>query len=178
MHNKRGVALKVLIIILVIIVIIHSIFHIIFFKTNLSLVNTLGMSGMAIGEVPAAEIENQIRTNSSYSLPSAIIIAAEWLLLFALIVLSFIRSHLEHSKDKIVHLELLSKKNKSDTDIDILYEILQKNKKVTVSQVSELFKVDKKVVEEWGEILEHNDLAVVDYPRFGEIEIRLKDETA
>jgi len=109
-------------------------------------------------------------------LPSMIIILGEWVLAFSLLTLAVIRGRLTKSVEKAAHIELLKKKNKNDTDIDILYEMLKKNKRIPLSRIAELFKVDKKVVEEWGKILEENGYAVVDYPRFGEIEIILKED--
>ncbi len=173
---KRGRALKIVIALVIIAALIHSFLHIVIFKTSLSLTKTIGLSGFAVGELNSEELESKIRNNSNASFASMIIVGAEWVLLFSLIALSAVKSRLADSVQRAAHVEILKKRTKSDTEIDMLYDLLQKNKKITVSKAAELFKVDKEIIESWGEILENNQLAVVDYPRFGEVEIRLNDE--
>ena len=151
--------------------------HIILFKTDISVVKTIGLSGFAIGDLKSEEIENNLKGNTYISFPSTIIITIEWGLLFLLIILSSIKSKLAQLTQKNTHIELIKKISKSDTEIDTLYKLLQKNKKINLTKAAEIFKVDKKIIEEWGEILENNHLAIVDYPRFGEVEIRLNEET-
>lgn len=176
MKDKRGRGIKIVISLVIIVAIIHGISHIILFGTNLSLIQTIGLSGRAIGESNFDSIELSIKQSEKVPLPSMLVIIAEWVLVFSLIALTTIRKHLAESMQKATHIELVKKKNKSDTDIDLLYEMLKKNKRISLSKLAELFKVDKKVVEEWGKILEENGYAVVDYPRFGEIEIRIKED--
>ena len=55
----------------------------------------------------------------------------------------------------------------SRTDLDTLYEVLKRKKKVNMYEVERAFKIDSKVAIEWAKILENGDLAVIDYPRFG-----------
>ena len=175
MGNRGVAALKVLAYLIVFVALLHGFTHIVLFETKLSLVKTVGFSGFAVGDVTSEEFEQNIKADSEASRSSLLIIGAEWVLLISLILLSVMRSHLtliEHHAD---HLELVKKKSKSETDIDVLYNLLQKNKKLSVTKIAQLFKVDKEIIKEWGEVLENNNLAVVDYPRFGEIEIRLKE---
>lgn len=176
MKDKRGRGLKIVISLVTLIAITHGISHIILFNTNLSFMQTIGLSGRAVGDISLDSIESSIKQNEKVPLPSMLVIIAEWALVFSLIALTTIRKHLAESMQKATHIELAKKKNKSDTDIDLLYEMLKKNKRISLSKLAELFKVDKKVVEEWGKILEENGYAEVDYPRFGEIEIRIKED--
>lgn len=176
MKDKRGRGLKIVISFIILLALIHGTAHIILFETNLSLVQTIGLSGRVIGDSDTDKIEVFVKQNERIPLPSMLVIIAEWVLVFSLIALSTIRKRLTESMQKATHIELLKKKNKSDTDIDVLYEMLKKNKRISLSKLAELFKVDKKVVEEWGKILEENGYAEVDYPRFGEIELRIKED--
>lgn len=176
MKDKRGRGLKVVISLIVLVALIHGTAHIILFGTNLSLVQTIGVSGFAIGETNTDNIEISVKQNEKIPLPSMLVIIAEWVLVFSLLALSSIKKRLAESVQKATHIELVKKKNKSDTDIDLLYEMLKKNKRISLSKLAELFKVDKKVVEEWGKILEENGYVEVDYPRFGEIEMRIKED--
>ncbi|MGV8131319.1 MAG: hypothetical protein ACP5N7_04440 [Candidatus Pacearchaeota archaeon] len=176
MKDKRGRGLKIVISLLVLVALIHGTTHIVLFGTNLSLTQTIGVSGFAIGETNVENIETSIKQNEKIPLPSILVIIAEWVLVFSLLALSSIKKRLAESVQKATHIELVKKKNKSDTDIDLLYEMLKKNKRISLSKLAELFKVDKKVVEEWGKILEENGYVEVDYPRFGEIEMRIKED--
>lgn len=175
MMSKGSGGLKIVISLVVLIAIIHASVHVIIFNTNISLAKTIGLSGLAIGETNTENIENNLKQNESIPLPSMVIIITEWVLVFSLVALSSIKRKLTESIQKASHVELVKKKNKSDTEIDTMYEMLKKNKKISLTKLAELFKVDRRIVEEWGKILEENGLAVVDYPRFGEIEIRLKE---
>ncbi|MEK6915049.1 MAG: hypothetical protein AABW89_00725 [Nanoarchaeota archaeon] len=176
MNKKEGRAIKIALSLIILLALVHGVSHVIVFKTGISLTKTTGLSGLVIGDTSSEEIEIKIRQNESLPLPSMIIMIAEWVLVFSLLALSSIRKHLAESIQRATHIELSKKRNKSDTEIDVLYDMLKKNKKITLTKLAELFKVNKKVVEEWGKILEESGFVVVDYPRFGEIEIRLKDE--
>lgn len=175
MSTKGGKAAKVLAYVVVFIALIHGFAHLVLFETSLSLISTIGLSGFAIGDVTAEEFEQNIKVNPQAPKSSLFIIAAEWIMLISLITISVLRSHLTLTAQHAEHIELIKKKSKSETDIDVLYQLLQKNKKLTVTKIAQLFNVDKEIVKEWGEVLENNNLAVVDYPRFGEIEMRLKE---
>ncbi len=172
---KSNKFLKVSAYLVLFIALIHGFLHIVIFETNLSLVETGGFSGFAIGNINSEEFEKNIRGSEQTPKSSLYIIGAEWITLLSLIFLSVMRSHMAITAQNNQHIEILRKKGKSETDIDLLYQMLQKNKKIAVSKIAQVFKVDKSVIEEWGNVLENNDLAVVDYPRFGEIEIRLKE---
>ena len=176
MISKREGAIKIILALIILVSITHSISHFILFKTNLSLIKTVGLSGRVIGDTNIDNIETNIKQNNKIKIPSMVIIAGEWIFLFSLIALLVVKKHITEKVQKTAHIELLSKRNKSETDIDVLYEMLKKNKKIPLSKLAELFKVNKKVVEEWGTILEESGYAIVDYPRFGEIEIILKEE--
>jgi hypothetical protein len=54
--------------------------------------------------------------------------------------------------------------NKNKTDLDILYEVLQKNNKIKISTIAKAFKVKEETAMEWCKILESAELAIIDYP--------------
>ncbi len=60
-----------------------------------------------------------------------------------------------------------NKTKKSRTDLDMLYEILKKRKKIDIVDIESVFKVSPEVAFGWAKILENGDLAVIEYPRFG-----------
>lgn len=61
------------------------------------------------------------------------------------------------------------------TDMDTLYEILKKHKKVSVTDIAKSFSVEKDLVLEWFKILESGDLAEIYYPGFGDPVLKLKE---
>lgn len=65
---------------------------------------------------------------------------------------------------------------KSRTDLDMLYEILKKKKKINIVDIEDVFKVSPKVAFGWAKILENGDLAVIEYPRFGKPILILMEE--
>lgn len=147
--------------------------HFIYFGTNISLIKLAGLSGRVIGEVQLDDnFESAIRDSPNISKNSLIIIISEWLLFFTIITVSTIRRKFE-IKQNHENIRMIHKSKGSQTDIDLLYELLQKHKKLGVSQLSKLFKVDKEVIKQWGDALENSGLAYVDYPRFGDPEISI-----
>ena len=70
-------------------------------------------------------------------------------------------------RDSIKQDFFKEKTGASRTDLDTLYEVLKRKKKVNMYDVERAFKIDSKVAIEWAKILENGDLAVIDYPRFG-----------
>lgn len=60
------------------------------------------------------------------------------------------------------------------TDLDKLYTLLNERKKLTVSEIAKSFDVSKKEAEEWGKILQEQNLIELHYPTVGEPELRWK----
>jgi hypothetical protein len=58
------------------------------------------------------------------------------------------------------------------TDIDTLYESLQEERQIKLSDVAKKFRIDKEVALDWFRILEDAKLAEVIYPSFGEPRIK------
>lgn len=177
MGKREGGLVKVIAYLLLCTALIHGFIHVVLFETSLSLVKTAGLSGFVVGEVNSEQFEENIKSNEQASKSSLVILGGEWLILISLILISVMRSHQAVVEQKNQHIEIVRKKGISETDIDVLYQLLQKNKKIAVTKAAQLFNVDKEIIKEWGEMLENNGLAIVDYPRFGEVEIRINEKT-
>ncbi|MBL7160271.1 MAG: hypothetical protein ISS93_00260 [Candidatus Aenigmarchaeota archaeon] len=54
-----------------------------------------------------------------------------------------------------------------ETNTDRLYNMINAKGRVSFKEISQIFKVDEDVVEEWAEILEEHKLVKVHYPTFG-----------
>lgn len=66
------------------------------------------------------------------------------------------------------------KQEKYETDIDKLYNLVQKYKAVKFSEVAKLFGINNTKAEQWAKILESHELVEIHYPAFGEPQIRWK----
>ena len=106
-----------------------------------------------------------------------IFLISQWALLLLILAYSAFKDKnlLNQKKDeKELHIQKNLSKNK--TDLDVLYEVLQKKKKLKISAISKAFKVSKEIAMEWCKILESGNLAEIDYPGFGQPVIKLTEE--
>lgn len=65
---------------------------------------------------------------------------------------------------------------RSRTDLDILYEMLEKEKEIGMENVENTFHVKPDIALEWFKVLENGELAEINYPRFGKPVLRLIKE--
>tara|TARA_Y100000310_G_C20660990_1_gene804769 strand:+ start:510 stop:1685 length:1176 start_codon:yes stop_codon:yes gene_type:complete len=78
-------------------------------------------------------------------------------------------------KKEVASLDKINiKREKYETDFDILYKFVQKRKSIKFSEIEKYFKISKDLVEEWCSIMESHGLLKVYYPPFGEPELRTK----
>lgn len=87
----------------------------------------------------------------------------------------------EIKKERVPLVKELSKSLKIDigryeTDIDVLYKIIEKKGRIKLSAISKYFGIDKRKVDEWATILQEHNLAEIHYPAIGEAELRRKSE--
>ncbi len=108
---------------------------------------------------------------------SDVFMIVQWgLLLFILFWgIGLVLKNREKSKDVQV-LDVKSFRRKNKTDLDVLYDILKKRREIRLPSVCQAFNVSNEVAMEWGKILESGNLAVVDYPGFGDPVIILREE--
>jgi hypothetical protein len=59
-----------------------------------------------------------------------------------------------------------------DTELDILYKLVEQEGMLKFSALTKYFKVDGKKIEEWAQILEENKMVEVHYPPVGEAQIK------
>ncbi len=149
---------------------LHTGGHFAFYGTGISGLGEKGVSGFAVGSTNIEQLREQTKDFSSLS---RILIIGEWFLLVLLILASLIGSKLSIKKQHVM-LVIKKSKDKSKTDIDILYDLLKEKKKLALSSISETFKVKEETALEWAKILETADLAMINYPRFGEPELKIK----
>ncbi len=159
MANKRGIYLTTLIIVLL------SSLNVLFF-INYSGTSISGLSGRFIEDIPKLPFKSNIST---------IAFIINWIVILIIIFIAIAR-HIKNSKEdklQISYDRIQHKKSRSETDLDILYNILLEKKKLRIGTISKTFKIDKDKALDWGKILENYNLARIEYPTFSEPEIRL-----
>lgn len=82
----------------------------------------------------------------------------------------------EEEKEKTIKVEELLKRpnielGRYETDLDALYRLLEQRGSMKLSAIVKSFKVKKKQVEGWANILQDHNLAQIRYPAIGEPEL-------
>lgn len=65
----------------------------------------------------------------------------------------------------------VAKSTKYQTDLDKLYELVERKGKVKLQEAAKKFKISMEKAEEWAKILENHDMIKLNYPAFGEVEL-------
>jgi hypothetical protein len=143
---------------------------------------TNGITGNSIRETATIFYDTGKEAASTFyetsSINQRIFILSQIFLLIIIIVAGFFiarkfRKHERLSKsDYLVH----DGGKRSRTDLDILYEMLKKRRKVSMEEIEEAFKVDPGIALGWSKVLENGDLAELNYPRFGKPVLKLAEE--
>ena len=106
---------------------------------------------------------------------STILFLIQWVLVI-LIALVIYHSHLKNRKEKIVKIDKIKMtKGKSQTDLDVFYNILKNEKILKMSAVAKTFNLTKEKALEWSKILENYGLANVEYPAFDDPVVRINE---
>jgi hypothetical protein len=152
MENKRGKIIRVLLIFIVIV-----------------------GGYLAINFVPTETLSKLNIKNINYSI---IIFVIQWIIIMIIIIYTYIRYITTKSKEKkkVAFSQKIIKKKDSQTDFDVLYNLLKQEKSLSTKTVATIFKIKKDIALEWAKILESNDLATVEYPAFGDPEVILKNK--
>src|SRR3989344_1959454 len=139
-------------------------------KTNQTLI-----SGLAIENSSESTDENQIvQPPVKENKTSQFIIIVEWVVLVLVILAGFAFEKMHHKKEDQNYIELhLPQKEKGKTALDLLYDLLKEKKKIKVWAIAKLFNVSEDIVLEWARILEAGNLALLNYPKFGDAEVAL-----
>ncbi len=86
-------------------------------------------------------------------------------ILFLASLMKFIRSKKSKHESSLPRRNL-PKKSKSETDLDVLYNLIKTKKVLNLDSVSRIFKIPKEKSLEWVKILESHDLVAIEYPTF------------
>jgi hypothetical protein len=179
MSEKRSVSksLKIGISILIFITLFQTIGHIIIYGTGIPSLYEDGEYEINLRFITISE-----KLDSEYPLISTvskISLITEWLLLIYLMYISYkTKQNMKEENAQKEQMEEIMKRDrtKTKTDLDILYDVLKEKKKIKVSTAAKAFNVDKKIINEWCDILEEGNLATMNYPKMSEPEITLIEE--
>jgi|SRR3989344_2371304 len=141
----------------------------IYFFVNKGRVSYSNISGNFIQEIPRLPLNINI---------SIIAFVGQWIILLIVAILAYLK-FIKAKKEEHVNItynRIKNKKTRSETDLDILYNLLLEKKKLSLGLISRTFHVKKDTALEWGKILENNNLARIEYPTFNEPEIRLLEK--
>lgn len=94
------------------------------------------------------------------------------ILVALLVFLAYRRKKLESMEDEIKDISQWKKPQKG-TDLDVLYDLLKDKKEIGISKIAELFNIKKEVAIEWAKILEAGNLATLNYPGFGDPQLKI-----
>ncbi len=153
------------VVIIVVFILLINVFGLLFNYGNLRFNKTL--TGNSI-------VNTLSKTYGTMPFLSKIFFIVQWSALFLVIFIALFRDKgIINRKKEIAGVDLSKMSKNSKTDLDTLYNIIQNKKEIRVSTISKLFKVNKDVAMEWCRILESGNLAVIDYPGFGEPVVKL-----
>lgn len=102
----------------------------------------------------------------SLSLFSRMLLIVQWTVLAVLLIGGFVKDKKlgkKEKKDELEGINLNEMSRGNGTDIDTLYAVLKKKKKLSVEGIMRLFKVKKDVAIEWCKVLEKGQLGFIDY---------------
>jgi len=128
----------------------------------------LTMSGMFIqeGDLPF-----------NLSIPFIIFIAL-WIILIIIGIITYSK-FLTRKKVNLTAQDykiIKQKKSKSETDLDVLYHLLQNKKTLNTRTISKVFKITNEKALEWAKILENHKLVTIDYPTFSIPEVKIYEK--
>lgn len=116
-----------------------------------------GLTGFSVGD-------SLTRAYSDLSLTTKLFLVGQWGFLVLVMVFGIIRDAIVKSRMKeFLGNDLKKISEKSGTDLDALYSLLQTRKQLRVSTISKMFNINKDTAMDWCKILETGNLASVDY---------------
>ena len=126
------------------------------------------VTGMSVGD----SLSNTLKEIST---GTKIFLAVEWLALLAFVALAVLRDrNVKSNREEIRGINVKELCGKHGTEMDALYILLQKKKKISLSNISRLFSIDKDTAMDWAKILESGNLAEIDYSAMGEPVIQIR----
>lgn len=144
----------------VVIILVASHSYFVFFAPTTRGENTI--SGNAVEEINEDE--------TGLGIGKTAFVIGEWAVVIGIIMYLLIKSKM-HSKHDVQNEYLVTSIKKSnrisETDLDILYKVLNEKKELQISELAKYFKVTDKIMLEWCNILEEAKMISIKYPIIG-----------
>lgn len=142
-------------------------FGVLFFRSF----RTANISGRVTENVVRSALADSVKL----SISSKIFLVVQLVLITGILVYTFVYERKMRKAEKDFMSSHMEKTGPNETDLDVLYEALKNKKKFSLSAIANSFKINREVAMEWCKILESGDLAVIEYPGFGEPVIKIKE---
>ncbi|MFA5060870.1 MAG: hypothetical protein WC494_00965 [Candidatus Pacearchaeota archaeon] len=124
--------------------------------------------------ITANIIKSALVDSFNLSVSSKIFLIIQFGLIAGVLFYTFIYERKMKKMEKELISSHMEKAGPNETDLDVLYEVLKSKGKIGLSAIANSFRINKEVAMEWCKILELGDLAVIEYPGFGEPMIKIK----
>lgn len=176
--QKRGKLGNLTIFLLLLLVVLHTLIH---FAAHGTGIKGFGEKGIYS---PLIEKEKLERIYPLKPSSSSLILIIEWILIIAFTTLTYTKqknklSKNYSSKEEESTKEVLPKTNEEiSTDLDRLYSLLKQKKRIKISDICNIFKINREIAMQWAMTFESGNLASIRYPRMGEPEIVLIEESS
>jgi len=106
-----------------------------------------------------------------------LVLAVEWLAVIVVILILLIKSKMGVARDikesGEVAVGVQFKKQRHETDLDLLYKLLKEKKEMKLAVVAGVFGISKGTAMEWCKVLEAGNLAEIRYPTVGDPKVLL-----
>lgn len=100
----------------------------------------------------------------------------QWVLLLGIVIFAYMR-FLKHRKEedaKVAGFVMPQLHSKSETYLDVFYDLLKEKKALSIRTIAKLFNLKKETALDWAKVLEDHNLATIEYPAFSDPEVKIK----
>ena len=113
-------------------------------------------------------VQDQTEDSSSIYIFAFIIEIIIVLIFFGIVFTSFYKAKRKEKaqEKKTSNIKIKKKKDKLETDLDVLYNLLKEKKKLSSTTIMKTFKIPKEKALEWVKILQNNKLIKTIFPMF------------
>jgi len=110
---------------------------------------------------------------------SVIAFILQWIILLSILFFAYSKfiQHKKHEENLNIDFSAFrSKKTRSKTDLDVLYQIIMDKKSLSVNLIAKGFNITKEKALEWAKILENHELVSIEYPAFSPPEVKVYEK--
>ncbi len=100
----------------------------------------------------------------------------QWVILLMVVLFAYMKflKHRKEEEEKVANFIIPQPKSRSETNIDIFYNLLKEKKSLSTGAIAKAFKIPKETALEWAKILEDHEMINIEYPAFSDPEVMIK----